>query len=115
MRETNPGSERLERTGRQRFDRFVIDINRTRNRTECPMQLLIEEEAYDATPVRAVVREQEINREDRDPRCEPLWLTFHEAETLLVLCAASPVSAGPGEHDLFMKLGDFFRSSRLSG
>ena len=41
---------------------------------------------------------------------KPLWLTPREAESLLVLCAASPVSAGPGEQDLFQKLGDFFRS-----
>ena len=40
-----------------------------------------------------------------------LWLTAREAESLLVLCAASPVSAGPAEQDLFQKLGDFFRST----
>ena len=42
--------------------------------------------------------------------CRPLWLTPREAEALLVLCAASPVSVGPGEQDLFIKLGDFFRT-----
>lgn len=45
--------------------------------------------------------------------CKPLWLTPREAEALLVLCAASPVSAGPGEQDLFVKLGDYFRLHRL--
>ena len=76
------------------------------------MQLIIDEE-YDRAPVSAVVREHEISRGDPVLLCEPLWLTLHEAEALLVLCAASPVSAGPDEHDLFMKLGDFFRSCRL--
>jgi len=41
----------------------------------------------------------------------PLWLTQREAESLLVLCVASPVSAGAVEQDLFQKLGDFFRST----
>ncbi len=58
----------------------------------------------------AIVRENRFRADDRTMGCRALWLTPREAESLLVLCVASPVSAGPTEQDLFQKLGDYFRS-----
>jgi hypothetical protein len=41
-----------------------------------------------------------------------LWLSPPEAESLLMLSVASPVTVGPVEQDHFMKLGEFIRSYR---
>lgn len=61
----------------------------------------------------AVVHETRHRDDEPAHGCKPLWLTPREAESLLVLCAVSPVSVGPLEQDLFVKLGDFFRSHCL--
>jgi len=61
----------------------------------------------------AVVQDARYGSEGVNFGAKPLWLTPREAESLLMLCAASPVSAGPGEQDLFLKLGDYFRLHRL--
>lgn len=56
----------------------------------------------------AVVRDNRLRPDDTRRGCRPLWLTPSEAEALLVLCVASPATAGPGEQDLFAKLGNYF-------
>jgi hypothetical protein len=43
------------------------------------------------------------------PGSLPLWLTQHEAETLLHLCAASPAAGGKAEETVFTKLGELLR------
>ncbi len=75
------------------------------------MHGLIDEEMGTRITVEAVARENRFRAEDRTMGCRALWLTPREAESLLVLCVASPVSAGPAEQYLFQKLGDFFRST----
>lgn len=40
----------------------------------------------------------------------PLWLTEKEAELLLALCAASPVSGGDTEREIFVRLGEVLRA-----
>ena len=77
------------------------------------MHGLMDEEIGAALPNEAAVRDSRFRSERTPHGCRPLWLTPREAETLLVLCTASPVSGGPGEQDLFVKLGDFFRSNRF--
>ena len=74
------------------------------------MHGLMNEELEAMMPVEAAVRDSRYHADTSGGGCKPLWLTQREAESLLVLCAASPVSAGPGEQDLFLKLGEFFRS-----
>ena len=74
------------------------------------MHGLKNEEVGALSVTEAIVRENRSRADDRAVGCRALWLTSREAEALLVLCAASPVSAGPGEQYLFQKLGDFFRS-----
>lgn len=63
-----------------------------------------------ALTIKSAVCDYRGRSEDTGPGCKPLWLTQREAEALLVLCAASPISAGPGEQELFVKLGDYFRA-----
>ena len=58
----------------------------------------------------AVCTERESDPSADERAEKPLWLTAREAESLLVLCAASPVSAGPCELVLFTKLSRYFRS-----
>jgi hypothetical protein len=60
----------------------------------------------------AVVNEVRGRNENSTLDCRPLWLTQGEAESLLMLCVASPIAAGASEHELFMKLGDLYRSYR---
>ncbi len=74
------------------------------------MHGMMNEEMGAPITTEAVVRDNR-NRTDDRQGCKPLWLTQREAESLLVLCAASPVSVGACEQDLFVKLGDFFRST----
>jgi len=44
------------------------------------------------------------------PAERPLWLTEQEAQTLAVLCSASPWSGGWTEQTLFEKLGSYLRA-----
>ena len=44
------------------------------------------------------------------PAERPLWLTEEEAQTLAVLCSASPGSGGGVEQALFEKLGTYLRA-----
>ena len=74
------------------------------------MHGLTKEEVGTLSVTEAIVRETRSRADDAKLNCEPLWLTLREAESLLVLCIASPVSVGPTEQELFLKLGDYFRS-----
>ena len=76
------------------------------------MHGLLEDESGLIVSSEAVVQDNRYRLEGLRQTCKPLWLTPREAESLLVLCVASPVTAGPVEQDLFMKLGEFFRSYR---
>ena len=90
----------------------VVRARYNQERLTCKMNGLMNEEIGALITAEAVVRENCYRADGANQGCKPLWLTRREAESLLVLCAASPVSVGPGEQDLFMKLGDFFRSTR---
>ena len=74
------------------------------------MHGLKNEEVGALSVTEVIVHENRSRADDRAVGCKALWLTPREAESLLVLCVASPVSAGPTEQDLFQKLGDYFRS-----
>ena len=76
------------------------------------MHGLVEDEGSLILSSEAALRDDRYRIVPPKQACRPLWLTPREAESLLVLCVASPVTAGPVEQDLFMKLGEFFHSCR---
>lgn len=71
------------------------------------MQTAPMERSSDAIPPQS--SESPVSHSGRPPQL-PLWLTEKEAETLLTLCAASPVSGGEVESEVFARLGELLRA-----